>query len=45
MTAADQPPMIDAQGLTKRYGGATVVDALTLAVRAGAVPVPIDGGG
>ena len=37
--------MIDAQGLTKRYGGATVVDALTLAVRAGELVVLLGGSG
>ena len=35
MTAADRPVMIEADGLTRRYGDAVVVDRLSLRVRAG----------
>lgn len=45
MTAADRPATIEAAGLTKRYGGAAVVDGFHLQVRAGELVVLLGGSG
>ena len=44
-TAADHPVMIEARGLTRRYGDAVVVDRLTVRVRAGELLVLLGGSG
>ncbi len=45
MTAADRPVMIEAEGLTRRYGDAVVVDRLSLRVGAGELVVLLGGSG
>ena len=42
---ADHPVMIEAQGLTRRYGDAVVVDGLSLQVHAGELLVLLGGSG
>ena len=37
MTAPDDLPLVEARGLTKRYGAATVVEGVTLTVRRGEI--------
>jgi osmoprotectant transport system ATP-binding protein len=45
VTAADHPVMIEAEGLTRRYGDAAVVDRLSLRVHAGELVVLLGGSG
>ena len=45
MTTVHQPVMIEADGLTKRYGDAVVVDDFSLQVRAGELVVLLGGSG
>ena len=45
MSAADRPVMIEAEGLTRRYGDAAVVDRLSLRVHAGELLVLLGSSG